>query len=316
MTTGTHKIQKSNAPLRATRLAISVSLVLAGIKLITGFAIGSLALLSSGIDSIVDIFMSLCNFLGLRKALKPADDDHPYGHGKFETLATLLQGLFITASGSVIIFEGIRRLGKGPELGNLNAGLVVLGVSVLVAWILSRHLHHTGKMHDSKALQADALHYATDVYSNLGLFGGLAAAEIFNWSWMDPFLSIVIGSYIIWQAAKLLRSSLNEFLESRLPEEEMRIITECIDMFAAKFNDYHRLRTRMVGNKRMVDLHLRVCRLETIEQAHATAHQIEDMILSRIPQADITIHLEPVPCAECQHLDNCKHTNISCLPYL
>lgn len=299
------------APLRATRTAILVSLVLAGVKLVTGIVTGSLALLSSGVDSIIDIFMSMCNYLGLKKASEPADEQHPYGHGKFETLATLFQGLFITASGSIIIFEGARRLLKGVQVHTLDIGLVVLAASAVVAWFISRHLKNVGTEYDSSALRADALHYATDVYSNMGLFGGLAAAKIFNWDWMDPLLSMVIGAYIIWQAAKLMRRSLNEFLESSLPEDEVRAITRSIDMFSEKFNDYHRLRTRTVGNKRMVDLHLRVCRLESIEQAHATALQIEDNIHAVLPQADVTIHLEPVPCSECHKLPTCGCTNIS-----
>jgi cation diffusion facilitator family transporter len=300
-----------NAPLRATRLAIGVSLLLALVKLVTGVISGSLALLSSGVDSIIDIFMSMCNYLGLKKASEPADDQHPYGHGKFETLATLFQGLFITASGSIIIFEGARRLLKGAQTQTLDLGLIVLGGSAVVAWFISRHLHEVGSRYDSSALRADALHYATDVYSNLGLFGGLAAAKLFQWKWMDPFLSMLIGGYIIWQAAKLLRRSLNEFLESSIPQDEVRAITSSIDRFAEHFNDYHRLRTRTVGNKRMVDLHLRVCRLESIEQAHATARRIEKAILEELPQADVTIHLEPVPCPECEKMPTCRCTHIS-----
>ncbi|MCA1797605.1 MAG: cation diffusion facilitator family transporter [Geobacteraceae bacterium] len=183
--------------------------------------------------------------------------------------------------------------------------------SAVVAWFISRHLKGVGTEFDSSALRADALHYATDVYSNLGLFGGLAAAKLFNWTWMDPLLSMVIGAYIITQAAKLLRRSLNEFLESSLPEDEVREITNSIEMFSGQFNDYHRLRTRTVGNKRMVDLHLRVCRLETIEQAHTTARRIEESILKVLPRADVTIHLEPVPCEECDKFPTCERTELS-----
>lgn len=304
------------ALLRATRLAIGVSALLAVIKLLTGIATGSLALISSGVDSIIDIFMSLLNYLGLKKARKPADEQHPYGHGKFETLATLFQGLFITTSGCWIIFEGARRLNKGVEVHSLDLGLAVLGISALVAWLISRHLRTVGTKFESNALKADALHYATDVYSNMGLFAGLAAAKLCGWHWLDPVLSIIIGAYIILQATKLLRYSLNEFLESSLPPHEVKSIIESIDMFAAHFHDYHRLRTRTVGNKRMVDLHLRVCRLESIEQAHATARLIEDKIHSNLPQADVIIHLEPVPCDECNKLENCTRTNISMSAYM
>lgn len=303
------------ALLQATRVAIGASALLAAIKLLTGVITGSLALISSGVDSIIDIFMSMFNYLGLKKARKPADEQHPYGHGKFETLATLFQGLFITALGSWIIFEGVRRLSKGPEIQTLDVGLFVLGGSAVVAWFISHHLRTVGTKFESSALKADALHYATDVYSNMGLFAGLAAAKLYGWHWMDPVLSIVIGVYIFLQAAKLLRYSLNEFLESSLPAHEVQTIIESIDRFAEHFHDYHRLRTRTVGNKRMVDLHLRVCRLESIEQAHSTARLIEDEIHSNLPQADVIIHLEPVPCDECDKLKTCTRTNISMTAY-
>lgn len=301
--------------LRATRMAIGLSALLAGIKLLTGIITGSLALISSGVDSIIDIFMSMFNYLGLKKARKPADEQHPYGHGKFETLATLFQGLFITTLGGWIIFEGARRLNGEPEVRALDMGLFVLGASALVAWFISHHLRTVGTRFESSALKADSLHYATDVYSNMGLFAGLAAAKLYGWHWMDPLLSIAIGAYIILQATKLLRYSLSEFLESSLPAHEVQNIIESIDMFAEHFHDYHRLRTRTVGNKRMVDLHLRVCRLQSIEQAHATARLIEDKIHSSLPQADVIIHLEPVPCEECDKLEACAHTNISMTAY-
>lgn len=297
-------------------MAIGVSALLAGVKLLTGIITGSLALISSGVDSIIDIFMSLFNYLGLKKARKPADEQHPYGHGKFETLATLFQGLFITALGCWIIFEGIRRLNRGPEIHVLDMGLFVLGGSAVVAWFISHHLRAVGTRFNSSALKADALHYATDVYSNMGLFAGLAAAKLYGWNWMDSVLSIVIGAYIIWQAGKLLRYSLNEFLESSLPAHEVQSIIESIDKFAEHFHDYHRLRTRTVGNKRMVDLHLRVCRLESVEQAHATARLIEDEIHSSLPQADVIIHLEPISCDECDKLETCTRTNMSLTAYM
>ncbi|MBN2644762.1 MAG: cation transporter [Desulfuromonadaceae bacterium] len=306
-------------PLYAARTAILVSAVLAGVKTATGLKMGSLALLSSAADSFLDLVISFCNFFALRQSQKPADTDHPYGHGKFETLATLLQSLLVAASGVFILNEAAQRLRHQPPLQHLDLGLLVLAGSSLAAWQLSRHLRRVGQRHASSALQADALHYATDVYSNLALLAGLFFIRVFEWYWIDAALSLFVGGYILWAAFDLLKGCINEILEVRLPDVQQKIITDAIEQSREKITGYHNLRTRRSGTKKMIDFHLTVCRFKTIQEAHDIAEHIEQRILKKMPKADITIHLEPTDCQDCGKCFTCtlicdKHHNQTVTP--
>ena len=299
----------SRARVRAAKIAITTAISLAIIKMITAFATGSMALLSSATDSLLDIMMSFGNLLALRQANKPADDDHPYGHGKFETAATLLQSLLIAASGLFILNESIHRLQHSDnKLAHLNIGIAVLAFSSIVSWFLSRYLKQVGIKTDSSALQADALHYATDVYSNAVLLIGLIGVRLLGWNWVDPVLSIGVGCYILYAAFELLKGSMNDFLDAGLPEEQRKQIVTCITNNESEITGYHNIRTRRSGKFKMVDFNLTFCRFKTIEEAHDSADKIEKEIKQCIDNADITIHLEPTECTECPKYGQCARS--------
>lgn len=303
----------SKTCVKAARLAITTATGLAILKLLTGISTGSMALLSSAADSLLDILMSSGNLIALRHAGKPADEDHPYGHGKFETAATLLQSLFIAASGLFILHESIQRLlHGGNQLRHLNIGIAVLAISSIVSWLLSRHLKRIGIQTESTAIQADALHYATDVYSNLVLLLGLLGVRILNWNWLDPALSIAVGGYIMFAAYKLLKGSMNDFLDAGLPAEQREKIVHCIEKYQKEIVGYHNLRTRRSGKQKMIDFHLTICRLKTIQEAHDSADKIEQQIKDQISNADVTIHLEPSNCDICRDAGHqCTYTGKS-----
>lgn len=292
--------------LKAARLAILTATSLAVIKLTTGVLSGSMALISSAADSLLDILMSFGNLVALKHAHKPADDNHPYGHGKYETAATFLQSILVAASGGYILFESVKRIQHGKQLSHVDYGIAVLAFSVFVSWLLSRHLNKVGKATDSSALRADALHYATDVYSNLVLLIGLVAVATFGWDWLDPALSFCVGLYILKAAYTLLRSCLDEFLDAGLPPEQLEKITRCIEQHRSDVTGYHHLRSRRSGTVRLIDFHLTFCRFKTIHEAHSIADGIEKEIHQQIPNADITIHLEPTECEVCRNCSNCE----------
>jgi len=297
--------------IQATSLAILISGLLALVKGAIGLTSGSLALLSSAIDSCLDLLLSLCNYLALRQSRKPADARHPYGHGKFETLATFGQSLVIGATGLAIMTEAGKRLYQPPMMLDnqwLNIGLAVLTLNLVAAALLSRHLRRVGHQLESSALQADALHYATDVYSNLALLIGLSCAQLFDLAWMDPLLSLLVGGYILRAAWPLLRGCLDEFLDVRLPEEQLQQVRRCIEGFRPRITGYHHLRSRRTGRRKMIDFHLNVCRFKTIQEAHDLADQIERAIQRQLPMADVTIHVEPTDCAQCGQCADCQLT--------
>ncbi|OQY17277.1 MAG: hypothetical protein B6I36_09190 [Desulfobacteraceae bacterium 4572_35.1] len=273
--------------VKTARVAVLTATSLAILKVITGITTGSMALLSSAADSLLDIFMSSGNLLALKQASKPADTDHPYGHGKFESAATLLQSLLIATSGLFIIYKSIQQLVIGSEqLQNLDAGIAIMALCTIASWLLSRHLKSIGIQTGSTALQADALHYATDVYSNLVLLIGLIGLKILNWNWIDP-------------------ACMDDFLDVGLPAHEIQAIVSCIEEFANDNTGYHNLRTRRSGKYRMIDFHLTFCHCKTIQEAHTTAQQIEDLIKQRINNTDVTVHLEPTACKHCRKAKHC-----------
>ncbi len=295
----------ANTKLRAARASIATASGLAILKLITGLTTGSMAVISSAVDSLLDILMSGVNYLAIRQADQPADQSHPFGHGKYETVATLVQSIVITLSGSWIIFESIRRLLDGVELSHLGGGMAVLLFSTAASWAIARHLRKVGKATDSSALQADSLHFAMDVYTNLVLLAGLVLISFLNLPWIDPALSILVGLYIIYEAFKLLRHGLRDVLDEELPEGIKQEITSLIETHRGDLIGYHNLRTRRAGSQKIMDFHLTVCKHLTIKEAHDIADDLEKKIEREILGSDVTIHIEPCQRLECPGRQAC-----------
>ncbi len=295
-----------NPKLTAARLSIATATGLALLKLLTGLATGSLAVLSSAVDSLLDILMSGINFLAIRQAEQPADSSHPFGHGKYETLATLLQSLVIAASGSWIIFESIRRLLRGAEVQRLGEGIGVLTVSAAVSWWIGRYLRRTAERTESSALRADSLHFSMDVYSNLALVAGLIAMTLTGATWLDPVLSLLVASYIIFEALRLVRHGLRDALDEQLPESVRQEISRLIEAHKGDLLGYHNLRTRRAGSQKIMDFHLTVCKHLSVEEAHAIADHLEKRIEEDIRGADVTIHVEPCRRPDCPGREHCS----------
>lgn len=279
---------------------------LATIKLIAGVMTGSLAVLASAVDSLLDILMSSVNYFAIRHAEQPADESHPFGHGKFETAATLIQSTIIAGTGLWVCVEGVRRLTGEIELARIEGGMIVLLLSVAVSSAISRYLRRTARLTDSSALQADSLHFAMDVYTNLALLLGLILINILNTPWLDPVLSILVGLYIIFEAIKLMRHGMRDMLDEELPESMRAEITRLIESHPGDLVDYHNLRTRRAGSQKIMDFHLTVCRHLTVEQAHDIADALEKRIEDSLQGADVTIHMEPCKAHHCPGHDECE----------
>ena len=298
---------RSLKKLRAARLSVVTATFLAILKLAGGVVTGSMAVLASAVDSLLDILMSSVNLFAIKKAEEPADECHPFGHGKYETVATLVQAFVIAISGSWIIFEATRRIIQGNELQLIEGGIVVLIFSTFVSVILSRYLKKIAKETDSSALEADSLHFSMDVYTNLALAAGLVILKVTNIPGIDPFLSILVGCYIIIEAFKLVRHGMRDVLDAELPPAVRAEVTRLLDDFEENLVEYRNLRTRRAGSQKFMDLDLIVCRHMSIEEAHTIADNLEEKIKSDIPGADITIHLEPCLSEDCPGRENCDN---------
>ncbi len=279
--------------IRAARFSIATAVTLAAVKAVAGLLTGSLAILSSAVDSVLDILMSGVNYLAIRQAEQPADESHPFGHGKFETLATLVQALVIALSGLWIIVESGRRLFSEVSLAHLEGGMAVLAASSLVSWFVARYLRRVAAATDSSALQADSLHFAMDVYTNLALCAGLVAVRLFSIPWLDPLLSLLVALYILREAYRLVRGGLGDVLDQELPATIRLKVEELIAAHREHIHGFHNLRTRRAGSQKIMDFHLTVCRHLSVEEAHDIADHLEKRIEEEIRGSDVTIHIEP-----------------------
>jgi ferrous-iron efflux pump FieF len=299
-------VKASPRKLRAARLSVLVAASLAVVKLVTGVLTGSMAVISSAVDSLLDILMSSVNFMAIRQADQPADENHPFGHGKFETIATLFQAMIIASSGLWIIYEASRRLWQGVELSRLGGGMAILTFSSVVSWLIASHLRKVARETDSSALHADSLHFSMDVYTNLALVAGLGIVALFGIPWLDPVLSMLVALYILFEAGRLLRHGIGDILDEELPPPVRKEITDLIEAHREDLLGYHNLRTRRAGSQKIMDFHLTVCKHLSVEAAHAIADDLEKKIEEEIPGADVTIHIEPCEEQDCPGVEHCR----------
>lgn len=291
---------------KASITAIVLASFLSVSKFIIGFASGSMAVLTSGLDSLLDIFMSSINFLAIRKADMPPDRNHLYGHGKVEDLSAILQSVFILISGSVVIYKSVDRFIKNTPINYSYFDLLVMGLSIFVSFFISRFLYKVGKKTNSKALQADALHYSSDLYSNSGVFLSIIVSYITGKTYFDYLIAIVIGGVIFFSAFKILKQGIYGLTDISLSEDLKRKIDQIIEEMPMPYAGYHKLRTRSSGSKRFIDFHLLVCRKASIDEAHEMANMVEQKILETIGDVDVLIHIEPCPYTCDMTEDTCR----------
>ncbi len=294
----------------AASLSIFTALALAILKLLTGLFTGSLAVLTSAIDSLLDILMSGINLMAIRHAEQPADEEHPYGHGKFETLATVIQALVIAASGIWIIYEAIQRMIEASPIKQTSLGIVVMSISTVASFMISRHLLRVAKETDSSALEADSLHFSMDVYTNLALLAGLVVLSLFDLPWLDPVMSLLVAVYILVESLRLLRQGMRDIMDEQLPETVRQEIEALINDHKHDLFGYHNLRTRRAGSQKLIDFHLTVCKHLSVEEAHDITDYIEKKIGEQIIGTDVTIHVEPCRRHDCPGRDKCPSQTI------
>ncbi|HXG94441.1 MAG TPA: cation diffusion facilitator family transporter [Blastocatellia bacterium] len=278
----------------AARLSILAAAFLITLKALTGWLTGSISVWASLLDSVMDIFASVINFLAVRAASRPADEEHAYGHGKAESLAGLFQACVITLSGAFLIWEAIHRLREPHAVTAEWIGVATMMVSILVSLALVYRLRKIARQTDSPALKSDSVHYASDVYTNAGALIALAFVGVTGWLLADALISILISLYILWSAVTVARESINILMDRRLPFE----IDEQVAQIVSRYRDegvagFHDLRTRQSGSQKFIDLHLEVERGKSLEEAHAVTVRVLREIEAEIPRARVHIHTDP-----------------------
>ena len=277
------------------RLSILAAAFLILLKTGTGWLTGSIAVWASLLDSAMDIFASSINYFAVRAAALPPDEDHNYGHGKAESLAGLFQAAVITFSGLFLIYEAVKRLIQPHPTQAEAVGVATMIVSILVSFALVARLRRAASATDSPALSADAVHFASDVWTNGGVLVGLVLIYYTGWNIVDPLISIAISIYILASALAVGRESVDVLMDRRLPPEVDEQVAEIVGRFRGDgVLGFHDLRTRRSGSQKFIDLHLEVERDQTLEAAHATSVRVLRTIEAEIPRAKVQIHTDPV----------------------
>jgi cation diffusion facilitator family transporter len=280
---------------RAAAVSIFSNTALIALKVIAGLITGSVAIITEAIHSAVDLAASFIAYFSVRQAETPADEEHRYGHEKFENVAAAAEGVLILIGSGVIVYAAIRSLIRGPELQSLGIGIGVVAFATAVNLIISTWLYAQARASQSSALEADAAHLRTDAFTSLGVLIGLALAQITGAHWLDPAVALVIAVAIVVTGLRIVARSWGVLVDEALPADERAVIRDAIEAFAGRgVVGYHQLRTRRAGARRYVDLHVQFESGTSLEAAHGTAHALQDEIERRLPGGtDVLIHLEP-----------------------
>ena len=287
----------------ATRLSLIVVIALVVLKVAVGVITGSLSVLAQAVDSFLDLFAVSITFLAVRFAARPADVEHPFGHGKAENIAAIVQAVLIFVAGGSIIYAAVRRAGTDAALETTEAGIAVMAVSILASMFLASYLRRVARREDSPALEANAHNIAADVYSAAAVLVGLTVVRFTGLDIIDDVLAGIVALFIIKIAFDVLRNSIGGLVDVKLPEEEEASIKAAIiEHFGGEVVSFHKLRTRKAGNQRYIDLHLVMPRQVTIQEAHDMCDHLEKDVKQRLVRTDLTIHVEPCDgnCPVCQ----------------
>ncbi len=279
---------------RATVVSTSVAALLTVFKLLVGIASGSVAVLASAIDSILDMAVSVFNFFAIQKAEERPNERFQYGKGKVQAIAAVIEGTVITLSGLYIVYEALKKFFHTSATSYLGSSVLVMLLSIGATWALVRYLLRVAEATDNIVIKSDALHYKTDLLINATVLAALVLVWISGWNWIDALFGLGIGLYVIYSAYEIIHEGTMILLDEALPGEMVAAIGEIIGSHP-KANGYHWLKTRTDSNANYVEFHLVLEPQMTLEEAHHIAEEIEDRIVRLDPSKGwaITPHFDP-----------------------
>lgn len=284
----------------ATLISVNTAFMLAVVKLIGGVLTGSVSVLASAVDSILDIGSSTVNYFAIKQSEQPPDNDHRYGHAKFESLASLIQAGVITLSGLYILYEAYARFESGKAVKSIEGGIWVMLFSLAVTFFLVIFLRKVAKKENSSILKTESLHYEIDLLTGGGVLAGLVLVKVTGINAIDPFISVLIALKTVYSALVLGKEVSEDLVDKALDEDDLKKIHGVLNQYNCVIVGWHKLRTRKAGTEKFADLHVQVNRHLTIEDAHTIADMIEKDIAETLGGADVQIHIEPCE-NECAH---------------
>lgn len=282
---GTEKID-------AARLSVFSNTFLVALKLGVGLTIGSVAVLSEAVHSATDLIAALIAYFAIRASTAPPDETHPYGHGKVESVSSMVEALLVVGAGVYIVFEAIRALQHNEPTPALGWGVAVMVLSAVVNTVVARRLFDVARRADSAALKADAHHLSIDVWTSVGVVVGLGLVALTGWHWLDPLVGIMVAVFIFLTGWQIARGALSPLLDVRLPESELKAIVAVLDD-DPRILSWHKLRTRKAGAQRHIDVHIQVDDGLSLRDAHELTEELEDQMRDTLPNVEVMIHTEP-----------------------
>lgn len=288
---------------QTARLSVLSNTGLVFMKFGVGFAIGSVSIISEAIHSSMDLVAAVIAFFSVRKSAEPPDAAHSFGHGKFEDISGLIEAVLIFAAAVLIIYEAAAKLlshaAAELEPSLLVVGIAVMGISALVNWYVSRSLMHVAKQTESIALESDAWHLRTDVYTSLGVFLGLILIRLTGYAIFDPLVALCVAAVIMKAAYDLTKRSLSDLIDHSIPEADEQRIKEIICEHSGTYAGFHDLKTRRSGPEIFIEFHLVVPGDISVDRSHDLTDHLETDLKTEYPRATITIHVEPCTEGKC-----------------
>jgi cation diffusion facilitator family transporter len=275
-------------------LSIAAALATIALKTLAWWLTGSVGLLSDAIEGTINLAGATVALAMISVAARPPDEDHAYGYTKAEYFSSGLEGTLILIAAIAIGIASVDRLITPRPLENVGPGLVVSAAASLINYLVARRLYRAGDHYRSIALEADARHLMTDVWTSAGVIAGVAAVWVTGWLRLDPLIALAVAANILWSGYRLMQRSIHGLLDRAVSPNQMRTLSSVLDRYRAKGIDFHALRTRQAGARSFISLHVLVPADWTVAQGHNLAHEVEMDIRAALPDATVMTHVEPL----------------------
>lgn len=284
-----------NRKRKVAVLSIASNSLLLLLKVMAGIFSGSVSILSEAIHSSMDLIASLVAFLSVSSSGKPADKEHPYGHGKIENISGIFEGLLIFVAAGMILWEAIKKLMHPTAIDNTNLAIAVMMIAALVNFFVSKYLYKVAKEEDSMALEADALHLKTDIYTSLGVGLGILLLKLTGLMILDSIVAIFVALLIIKEAYELCYTAFGQLIDVRLSEQEEAEIIRVIERVNEEYQilDFHKLKTRKSGAMKHIDFHITLPSDLTVKEAHDRIACLKKELDTQVKHTRVSIHIDP-----------------------
>lgn len=284
----------SHSKVLAGGVSVFVAFFLAGLKLSFGFSLGSVALLASGLDSALDFLSSSVNLYVLYISSRPADSNHRYGHGKAEALGGLFQSVAILGSVLWLLYKTIVSAANRESFLPEATSMIIMSVSLIVTGALVLFQRTVIRKTHSLLIEADSLHYLSDLLGNLMILVSFGLAYFTGWTWLDPLAGAFVCAYLAIGCIRIFKGSLDVLMDRDFSDDYRDVLLQILEKRSAEIIGYHNLRARSAGERKFLEVHLELPKSYTLEQTHFILEEVMDELKQEFPYTEVLIHPDPV----------------------